>query len=96
LGPHHRLIGFDDVVPICLDELANGRVVALEHGVGGGERHINSSVERFAQSLVLYQQYREGVRAILEDSAQELIARTADRVRAADPSAFIDPNNCGL
>src|SRR5687767_13432201 len=56
---NYRLVGFDSTVPICLDEEGGGRVMAIETEIGGPERFINSSVERFGQFLTLYQQYRK-------------------------------------
>ncbi len=93
IGAHHRLIGYDDIVPICLDERTGGRVVALEESVGGTERFINSRVEQFAQALVLYERYRKRVRGLAEHEAQDLIAKTSQQLRAVDPAAFSDPNN---
>src|SRR5690349_15424104 len=49
-----RQIGFDDSVPLCLDENRRGSVVAVETRT---DRFINTSVERFGEFLVLYQEY---------------------------------------
>ncbi len=90
---HYRRIGFDDVVPICLDEQHGGRIVAVEREVGGTERYINSSVECFGECLVYYQQYRTSVRGVTEDEVAKLITTTEERMRKADPTAFGDSNN---
>jgi hypothetical protein len=84
-------IGFDDVVPICIDE--RGRVMAVEQKIGGGERYINSSVECFGECLVHYQRYRTSARAASEGQVQNLISMTEGRLRNADPTAFSDPDN---
>src|SRR5262245_30781305 len=52
---NYRRIGFDDIIPICLDENRDGCVVVVETEIGGGERFVNSTVERLAGFLVLYQ-----------------------------------------
>src|SRR5215470_10524960 len=84
-------IGFDDVVPISIDE--RGRVIAEEAKVGRGEKYINSSIECFGECLVYYQQYRISVRAASEDEVQRLISVVARSLRNTEPTAFADPNN---
>jgi hypothetical protein len=88
-----RRIGFDDVVPVCLDEKRGGCVVAVETAVGGSERFINSSVECFGEFLVLYQEYRKAARAVSEEEIVKFISGVEERMRKADPKAFDDPNN---
>src|SRR5712691_11585156 len=88
-----RRIGLDDVVPICLDEQHSGRIVAVEEGIGGTERYINSSVESFGQCLVLYQQYRTAARVSTEEDVQKVIITTEEQMRKIDPTAFRDPDN---
>ena len=90
---NYRRIGFDDFVPICLDEKRSGCVVAVEKDVGGSERFINSSVERFGEFLVLYQEYRKTARAVSEEEIVKAIAGIEEGMRKADPKAFDDPNN---
>lgn len=90
---NYRRIGFDDFVPICLDEKRGGCVVAVETEVGGSERFINSSVERFGEFLVLYQEYRKAARAVSEEEIVKFISGVEERMRKADPKAFDDPNN---
>lgn len=49
--PHLRIFGYDDGQPLCLDESASGRVVAV---YPDNRRHINQSIECFGNSLQLY------------------------------------------
>lgn len=88
-----RRIGFDDSVPICLDEEHDGRVVAIEDVVGGSERLINSNIECFVECLVYYKQYRTVVRLASEEEVQKIIDVTGSQIRTADAAAFADPDN---
>jgi hypothetical protein len=88
-----RRIGFDDFVPICLDEKRGGCVVAVETEVDGSERFINSSVERFGEFLVLYQEYRKVARAVSEEEIVKIIPGVEERMRRADSKAFDSPND---
>lgn len=88
-----RRIGFDDVVPICLDEERKGCVVAIETDIGGTERFVNSSVERLGEFLVLYQEYRKAARTLSEAEILKLIPTIEARMRQIDPKAVDDPNN---
>ncbi|MGO8843380.1 MAG: SUKH-4 family immunity protein [Methyloceanibacter sp.] len=90
---NYRRIGFDDDVPICLDEKRDGCVVAVETEVGGSERFINSSVERFGHFLVLYEEYRKAARAVSEEVIVKIIPGIEERMRKADPKVFDNPNN---
>ena len=63
---HYRRIGFDDHVPVCLNEKQAGAVIAVETESGGAERFMNSSVERLGEFLVLYQEYRRIARVVSE------------------------------
>src|SRR5262245_55525350 len=54
--PGYSIIGRDYVVPICLDEARDGRVVSFSGR--GEEEFMNSNVHLFGEFLVLYQQYR--------------------------------------
>jgi SUKH-4 immunity protein len=88
-----RRIGFDDVVPICLDEDGQGRVIAAEQAVGGKERYINSSVEAFGACLVQYQTYRNEVRTTSEEQIPQLVDKTEKSMRSIDGSAFESIDN---
>jgi hypothetical protein len=88
-----RRFGYDDVVPLCLDELAHAAVLADESGVGGTTRFINSSVERFGECLVHYQTYRMKVRGLAESEARNLIRDTGQHLRNADAIALEDGHN---
>lgn len=89
---NYRRIGFDDSVPVCLDEKRGGCVVAVEKEVGGLERFINSSVERFGEFLVVYQEYRKTARVVSEEEIIKLIPSIDERMRKTDPNAFADPD----
>jgi hypothetical protein len=88
-----RIIGFDGPVPICLDERHHGSAVAVEMGIGRTERFINTSVERFAEFLVLYQEYRTAARTLSEDETLKFIPSIEERMHKVDPKAFDDRNN---
>jgi len=90
---HFCRVGFDDFVPICIDESKMGRLVAVEDEEAGTERYVNASVEDFAEFLVYYEQYRTSVRGVSEDEALRLVAATEERMRSADPTAFKDPES---
>jgi hypothetical protein len=90
---NYRRIGFDDSVPICLDEKQDGCVVAVETEVGTSERFINSDVEHFGEFLVLYQEYRNAARAVSEEEIVKIIPGIGERMHKADPKAFDDSNN---
>lgn len=87
-----RRIGFDDFVPICLDEMQGGIVIIDETEVGGSERFINSSVERFGEFLVLYEEYRRVARTASEEEILRTIPDIEERMRMIDPKAFENPN----
>jgi SUKH-4 immunity protein len=89
----YRRIGFDDVIPICLDEQHGGQVVSVEQDVGGADRRINANVQRFGECLVYYQRYRTSVQTADKDDIQKIIDATERSLRIADPTAFDDPNN---
>jgi hypothetical protein len=91
--PSYRRIGFDDPVPICLDEERHGCVVEVGDEFGYPERYFNSSVEFFGECLVYYQQYRLIARGT-EDDVPDLVAATERRMRKADPAAFTDEESC--
>jgi hypothetical protein len=90
--PHYRRIGFDYIVPVCLDEARNGCVAVLGDKFDPRERYINSSVELFGECLIYYQQYRIKGRAAGEDEDKiaRLVAAAARLLRTADPPAFAD------
>lgn len=91
--PGCRRIGFDDVVPICVDEQRDGRVIAVEEDVGSSERFINSNVECFAECLVYYKQYRTAVQLASEAEVRKVIDTSESQMRGIDPAAFYSPNH---
>jgi hypothetical protein len=89
-----RQFGRDDIVPLCVDEAGGGQVLADEAAVGGTERFVNSSVECFAEFLVLYRKYRVDVGGLSdEDSVQSFISTIEDEIRKSDSKAFGSANN---
>jgi hypothetical protein len=90
--PRLRRIGFDYHVPICLDEESGGRVVKVDPE-GGAVGLINSDVERLADCLTIYEDYRDRVAGLSEEEAQSLISEVEGRMKTADPHAFDDPEN---
>jgi hypothetical protein len=82
--PSYRRIGFDYVLPICLDERRNGCVVLVEDEIGRRERFINSNVQLFGECLVYYQRYR----LIEQEDRRDLIQETEHQMRRADTAAF--------
>jgi hypothetical protein len=90
---HYRRIGFDDLVPVCLDERRGGAVVAVETEFGGSERFVNSSVERFGEFLMLYQEYRKTARSASEEEIPSIINGIEGQMCRIDPEAFDDSNN---
>jgi hypothetical protein len=91
--PHYRRIGFDDIVPICLDEDRAGQVTAVESEIGGIERFINSSVECFGECLVAYQRYRLDAQVSEEAEIENIIDSTEEQMRKADRTAFLNSEN---
>lgn len=78
VGPY-RQIGYDDDVPVCIDERDAGTVIEYlpdEHQT----TFVNSSVRRFCQLLTLFEQYVKG--------RAPLAVRNA--MLRADPTAFVD------
>ncbi|HET6325673.1 MAG TPA: SUKH-4 family immunity protein [Planctomycetaceae bacterium] len=91
--PHYRRIGFDDFVPICLDERRHGAVITAEVENSPPESFVNASVEQFGEFLLLYQQYRLKARTASEEEILLFIPTIEERMRKADADAFSDPNN---
>ena len=90
--PTYRIFGYDDLAPLCIVE-PTGHVVHLEPG-GATERYVNASLERFADFLVAYEQYRREVVAMEEeDDIDALIDRVESQMRSVDPSALEGPES---
>jgi hypothetical protein len=88
--PHLRRIGLDYAVPICLNESRHGAIVWAEDG-GQTPRFANANAESLGACVTLFEQYRRAVKKAGDPDA--LILRTEERMRAADPSALVDPEN---
>jgi hypothetical protein len=86
--PNYRRIGFDDVMPICIDELRGGRVLVLDTDDVRQDRFVNSSVEQFGQFLAIYGEYRRGPSTMSEDDILAVIADIEERMRKLDPASF--------
>lgn len=89
----YRRIGFDDFVPICLDEARNGSVMLIDPPWCAENDFVNSSVEAFGQFVMWYQQYRQDGPGLTEPEVEPLIAETERRMRDRDAAAFADGNN---
>ena len=83
--PGMRVIGYDDLVPICLDENCNGRVIAADSDLD--VRFVNSSVERFGMCLAVYQAYRVAVRHLDEEEAENVVEETVREIEDIDAAA---------
>ena len=87
--PHYRRIGIDDPMPFCLDEEGNGRVIEVTDKL---ELFVNSSVELFAECLLLFQQYRNAAYGRPKEEGDQMLEITRARIETADPPALADPN----
>jgi hypothetical protein len=86
LKPALLIVGYDDMVPICIDESADSRVVAAESKVN---RFINTTISQFGACLALYQTYRQEVRGMDDDEALALIEQIESKMRDVDAEAFL-------
>jgi len=91
--PYYRAIGFDYIVPICLDESRGGSVLADEAVVNGPERFVNSNVELFGEFLAHYEKYRCSVRGLSEKEVQALISGIEKIMQENDREALEGPEN---
>ena len=89
--PGYYIIGYDDVVPICLDENGNGRVVSVESD--GRERFMNSNVQLLGEFLVLYQQYRLAARKLDGEAIESVITKVEQQMMAHD-RASVSGDEC--
>jgi hypothetical protein len=83
----YRIIGYDECVPVCIDETGNGRVMSASLDEIP-EAYINASVELFGDCLYVYEDYRRKVGALDEEGALALVGSTEDALRTCDPTAF--------
>jgi len=90
---NYRTIGFDYIVPICLDESRGGSVLADEAVVNGPERFVNSSVELFGEFLVHYQKYRCSAKDLSGKEVQALISHIEGIMQEKDREALESPEN---
>ncbi len=91
--PDYRTIGYDYIVPICLDENRGGSVLADEAVVNGPERFVNSSAELFGEFLVHYQKYRCSAKDLSEKEVQALISHIEGIMQEKDRDALESPKN---
>jgi len=85
-------IGWDDPVPICLDEVSGGAVIA-DASDGALPMFVNSSVEQFGMCLGLYERYRRATRDVAEDARLTAVARLESEVQRVDPEAVTSNAN---
>lgn len=92
-NPRYVVVGYDTSFPFCLDPHRGGCVVCI--GAGDKEQSVNSDVRTFGECLLLFQRYRLAVRTMdREDEIRRVILETEVAMRASDPTAFSDPENC--
>lgn len=91
--PRYVVVGYDTRFPYCLDLHSGGRVICT--GAVDKEQFVNSDVRRFGECLLLFQKYRmTGRKMDREEAMQRLTIETEQAMRASDPAAFSDPENC--
>jgi hypothetical protein len=78
---------------VCLNEEADGSVVSIDPELQDLGRYINSSVERFAECLVLYLQFRGTGQVATEAEFRELGAQFERDLLKADATVFSNPEN---
>jgi hypothetical protein len=88
------VIGFDDIVPICISYF-EGHVISNEGVVGGHIRYINASIGQFASCLNHYGSYGKSAVKVGASEADIaiLVAETEKNIRRIDSSAFCDKEN---
>lgn len=88
--PTCRVIGYDDYVPICVDEENDGRIIEVERWPSS-VRVINSSVQHFGAALVQYQRYRIEVQSVGEDHVEAFIDEIEKMLKEIDTAAYSAP-----
>jgi SUKH-4 immunity protein len=92
--PHLRSIGLMyESALVCLDEQADGCVINVDPELRDLDRYINSSVDRFAASLILYLQHRSTGQRSTPAEYEDLVARLEGDSLNVDPTVFHDPEN---
>lgn len=77
--PKHKLtdnfviIGYDDIVPLCIDLNYSDCVKAIQSVVALPNQFANSSVRLFGECLVVFQHYRVAVQKMTDDDALTLV-----------------------
>jgi hypothetical protein len=88
-------------MPRWLDERSDGSVMFMgtemlelsKHINPSADGYINSSVERFAECLILFVQFRRTVRLAKEAEFSKLEKQFERDLLKVDPSVFSDPEN---
>ena len=101
--PQYRTIGLmSEFTPICLDEQANGSVMSMDTEMlelakhinpSALDRYINSNVERFAECLILFVQFRRTMRLVTEAEFSRTVPQFEKDLLEVDPTVFNDPEN---
>lgn len=101
--PQFRTVGLmSEFVPICLDEQANGSVMSMDTEMleltkttnpSALDRYINSSVERFAECLILFLRLRRTVRVATEAEFATMLPQFEMDLLKVDPTVFGSPEN---
>lgn len=86
-------IGFDYLVPLCLDEVADGQVIAFEPERSNRVTFINTNVSYFAECLLIFEQYGRGAVGLAESDVAQLVCQIAAEMRRVDAPAFDSIDN---
>ena len=85
-----RIIGYDDMMPLCLDEQHGGKVVVVEPS-HDNVRFVNSCVEMLGYFLMVYQQCRlQGHKLSDDEEIVQLIDFTEHQMIQLDEIAMSD------
>jgi hypothetical protein len=92
--PHLRGIGLmNEFRLVCLDELADGRVIGVDPALQDLDRYLNSSVDRFAAFIILYLQWLSMADRLAPGERAELDAQFERDLTDVDSTVFSDPEN---
>jgi hypothetical protein len=85
----YRVVGYDYVVPLCLDLRENCRIMSVDDDPDK-VLFVNSGIEEFGEFLMLYGRYRRQDDPFGEEEALAFIEATEQEMRRSDPAALAD------